>query len=83
MMARSATLTEAGVSRAVRPRREPVFIGSSSRMPEGCSRAPSTVSGASSTELSSAQARLQALISSTREVLVTFMKNNFHAESEG
>ena len=29
------------------------------------------------------QTALQALISSTREVLVTFMRNNFHAKSEG
>ena len=53
------------------------------RQPEDCSKVPPTVSGVSSSGLSSAQVRLQALISSTREVLVTFMKNNFHAKSEG
>ena len=76
---RSATLTEAGVSRAVRPRREPVLIGWSRTRPDGCSWLPSMVRVFSSTGASAAQAMVPELTSSTRQVFFNDM-HDFQAE---
>ncbi|MCY1424038.1 hypothetical protein D3C76_962590 [compost metagenome] len=78
MIARSATLTEAGVSRAVRPRREPVLIGVSRTTPDGCSWTAVIVLVGRLRTVWSAQAKWEAPSISTKEVLVFFM-NDFHA----
>ncbi|MNJ34546.1 hypothetical protein D3C77_292640 [compost metagenome] len=77
MITRSATLTDAGVSRAVRPRREPVWTAWSRITPEGCScRAEIVVVGNWKTACS-AQAGVQAPIISTSEVCVLFMTTTY------